>query len=123
MKKFLVIGLVLFGIGCKSNSLYTVIEAQSLPIDVKVQWSPSVVDVNNGIPTGYKVTFDGVVKDEGLPPLNVACSCIQVIRTVTTIGAHTFSVIAYNMWGDSTPTVVNAVITVPNSVTNMKVTK
>lgn len=126
MKKLLIAGLLVFTGACNGINLpspFATLEAQSLPIDAKVQWSPSVVDTTHGAPTGYRVTFDAVVKDEGNPPLNIACSCIQVIRTITNPGMHTVSVVAYNEWGDSTPIVLNVLVTVPNSASGLKVTK
>src|SRR5262245_6648366 len=71
---------------------------------VKIAWDAPVT-----APKGYRILLDDqVVKDIPPPPLDSSCSCPTVSLTVLP-GPHKITVVAYNEFGDSTPSAITFV--------------
>lgn len=95
-----------------------VIHAQTLPITRTLAWDQTDA-VTSGV-TGYRVVLDAAA-----PILVGVCSptpiaCGQLV-TFTTAGAHTLSVTAVNVWGDSVAAVLAVNIVVANKSTNLTI--
>ena len=88
-----------------------VLEAQSVPVVLKVQWDPNAASENV---TGYRVTLDGGAPVTVAPVVDPACACVQSPITVPTFGAHTVAVVAVNHELSGDPT--SAQVSDPSSI-------
>jgi hypothetical protein len=72
--------------------------------NVKIAW-----DAPNPSPAGYRILVDDrVVMNIPPPPTDPSCSCLSVSVPVP-YGQHTITVVAYNQFGESTPSAVSVV--------------
>ena len=78
-----------------------VLEAQSLPVALKVRWDPNAAAENV---VAYQLTVDGGTAITVAPVVDPACSCIQAPITLSTFGPHTVSVVAVNLEITGDPT-------------------
>ena len=105
-----IIGLIACAIFPPSNSgLFVTIEAQSLPIARTVLWDANAA--SDAI-TNYVVRLDNTIV--GSPT-----GTSQPI-TITTLGTHTVSVTAVNLWGVSAPTTLTINVVAPAQVVNLR---
>jgi len=105
-----VILLVVLTLACITVSCSPVVtlEAQSLPITKTVAWDANAASDNV---THYVVRLDGVII--GSP------TATSMLFTVTTVGAHTLSVTAVNLWDSSAPTTLAFNVVVPSRSVNL----
>jgi hypothetical protein len=109
----LILALVAVLVACASfwpRGHVFVIHAQSLPITKTLVWDAN--PVGDGV-TGYTVRLDGVVIGNPTLPSQAF--------TVTTVGAHTLTVVATNTWGSSAPGTLNINVIVPSNPANLRV--
>ena len=93
-----------------SNSgLFVTIEAQSLPIARTVLWD---ANATSDAITNYVVRLDNTIVGS---PVGTS----QPI-TITTLGTHTVSVVAVNLWGTSAPTTLTINVVAPAQVVNLR---
>jgi len=101
----LVLTLACIAVSC---SPFVTLEAQSLPITRTVAWDANAASDNV---THYVVRLDGVII--GSP------TTTSMLFTVTTVGAHTLSVVAVNLWDSSAPTTLAFNVVVPSRSANL----
>ena len=89
------------------SPLVITIHAQSLPVTKTLAWDAPSDAVS------YIVTQDGVTS--GSPTATT-----QPI-TITTVGSHTFTVTAVNLWGSSAPASLTVNVVLPGKPANVKV--
>ncbi len=96
------------------------LKAQSLPVTKQLAWDMANA-VSDGV-TDYTITFDGVARTV---PATVACtpdpSKCSVAQTFATIGPHTISVTATNLWSTSAPALLTVTVTLPRSPTGITI--
>ena len=88
-----------------------VLEAQSVPVVLRVQWDPNAATENV---SQYRVTLDGGAPITVGPVVDPACACVQSPITVATFGAHTVSVVAVNLGLSDDP--ASAQVSDPTSI-------
>ena len=85
-------------------------QAQSLPVTRTVEWDASPAADNT---IDYTVTFDGVVVG------TTANTSLPV--TFSSLGAHTLTVTARNVWGTGPAGVLNVVVSAPGAATGIRI--
>ena len=87
-----------------------VIHAQSLPITKTLTWDPNAA--SDGV-LNYVVRLDGTV-------IGSPTGTTQVF-TIVAAGAHTLTVVAVNMWGDSLPATLAVDVRVPGAPGGLRI--
>ena len=85
-------------------------EAQSLPVTRTVEWDASPAADQT---IDYTVTFDGVVVG--------TTSSTSLPVTFSSLGAHTLTVTARNVWGAGPAGVLNVVVSAPGAATGIRI--
>lgn len=88
-----------------------VLEAQTLPLMRTLTWKAPAVDATHEAADSYTVSLDGVV-------VGTPTTLTQVI-TFATLGPHTVSVTAMNVWSTSPPAVLMVNVAPPNSASGL----
>jgi len=90
-----------------------VVYAQSLPINKTLSWNAGVVDATHAPADNYIIKMDGATV--GSPT-----GLTQAV-TITSLGAHTFTLQASNTWGVSPTVTLNIVVALPPTPVNLSI--
>ncbi len=96
------------------------LKAQAVPVTKNIAW-----DQNNAVSDGivdYTITFDGVPRT-----VTAAVACTpdpqkcQVPQVFPSIGNHSISVVAQNIWGVSPAALLTVTVTIPRTPTGITI--
>ena len=111
MKRFVLVALVCAAAACAVliRPGVLLVNAQTLPAVKTLSWDPNPV---GDAVTNYVVTLDGVtIGSPTVPSQSV---------TFTTVGAHTITLVAVNVWGSGSPATLAVTVVVPAKPVNMR---
>ncbi len=116
---FLIVPLVVMTVGFAAVKRVT-LKAQAVPVTKNIAW-----DQNNAVSDGisdFTITFDGVPRT-----VTAATACTpdpqkcQVPQVFPSIGNHSISVVAQNVWGVSTAALLTVTVTIPRTPSNVTI--
>lgn len=103
-----------------SCALTAAVIVQTLPVQKTLAWTQP--DGATAEVSQYTVTQDGVGK---VIAANVACptdpTVCSAAVTITSLGSHTWSVVATNAYGDSLPTSITKLVSSPGKSGNLTI--
>lgn len=95
-----------------------VIHAQTLPITRTLAWTQT--DAITANVTSYRVVLDAATPISVLPCAPDPATCQQPL-TFTTAGAHTVTVVAVGLWGDSATASLAVNVVLPGKATSLTI--